>query len=229
MSRERWTTLVLAGALLACALLAAQARHEVAAGKRAVRESVELLLFPSGRFLQETSLGHRQLLADMAWLTAIQYYGEHRMSDRTYPLAPHLFTVLTDADPQFENAYLFGALVMAEDKRLRRAEALLEDGLARNPDSWRLAFELGFFRYVYSKSYLSAAEAFATAARNSAAPPYTVRFAAAAYQRGGDGETAALLWRTIIATSDNEEIRRMAEEWLQSPLPPVSARGEDPA
>jgi tetratricopeptide (TPR) repeat protein len=213
------------GALLLSVVLAAHARHKVAASKRAVHDSVELLLFPSGRFLQETSMGHRQLLADAAWLTAIQYYGKHRLSDRAYPLALHLFTVLTDADPQFVNAYLFGALVMAEDDRFSRAEALLERGVARNPDSWRLVFELGFFRYVYTKSYLAAAASFAHAAAWPEAPPYVHRFAAAAYQRGGDSETAARLWRTIAETSDNEEIRRMAEEWIAATTPPEK---EDP-
>ncbi|MBD3237881.1 MAG: hypothetical protein GF330_14375 [Candidatus Eisenbacteria bacterium] len=216
MKPKPGTPLLLIFAALVCVVLSTHAREEIAVRKQALRDSVELLFFPSGRFLQETSLGHRHLLADLAWLAAIQYYGKHHMSDQSYPLAQHMFTVLTDADPGFESAYLFGALVLAEEGQLGRGEALLEKGVGRNPDSWRLGFELGFFRYIYMKSYLEAARAFATAARNPNAPDYVTRFAAAAYQRGGDAATAAQLWRAISESTDNEEVRRMAEEWLEA-------------
>jgi hypothetical protein len=178
----------------------------------AVRDESELTLFPSGRFLREASLGHPQLVADLAWLQAVQYYGKHRQGDRRYPLSPHLFYTLTDADPHFENAYLFAALVMSEGGFLREAETLLQRGADRNPDSWKLRFELGFFQYVALKKHACAAQNFHCASHLEGAADYVGRFAAAAYERAGDPETARVLWQVMAATSDNEEIQRMAQE-----------------
>ncbi len=174
----------------------------------------ELGLFPSGRFLREASLGHRQLVADLGWLTAVQYYGKHRQSDRRYLLAPHLFGTITDLDPAFENAYFFGSLVLVDAGLPERAERLLRRGVERNPNSWRLRFELGFFHYVITRSHGAAAAAFEAAARLPDAPAFVRRFAAVAYQRAGDKRTARLLWRLIAQQSENEEIRRMARERL---------------
>jgi len=202
-----------AGALIGGALpLAAR----FAASRPPVRAVGELELFPSGRFLREVSLGHAQLAADLGWLTAIQYYGKHRRDDRRYPLAPHLFATITDVDPRFESAYFFGSLVLAEGGFLERAERLLRRGAERNPRSWRLRFELGFFQYVIKKSYAEAAATFLAAAGTPGAPAYTRRFAAGAHERAGDAATARGLWSLIARESDNQEIRRMARERVAS-------------
>lgn len=202
-------------ALAVVLLTAAIPLREALAGARTpIRDQSELALFPSGQWLRELSLGHPQLLADLAWLEAIQYYGKHRQTDRRYQLSPHLFFTLTDADPQFENAYLFAALVMSEGGYLEQAEELLQRGVDRNPGSWKLRFELGFFQYVALKDYRSAAGNFYNAAHLEGAAPYAHRFAAAAYEKAGDPETAKVLWSLLAETSDNEEIRRMASERL---------------
>lgn len=189
---------------------------QFAASRPAVRDSAEMTFFPSGRFLREASLGHRHLAADLGWLAAIQYYGKHRRGDRRYPLAPHLFTVITEVDPHFESAYFFASLILTEAGFRRGAEALLKRGCERNPSSWRLRFELGFFHFVITRSYDLAASAFQAAAELPGAPEYPRRFAAAAYQRAGDAETARELWELLAAASENEEIRRMARERLEN-------------
>lgn len=189
--------------------------NQFAASRPALRDAAEMTFFPSGRFLREASLGHRHLAADLGWLAAIQYYGKHRRSDRHYPLAPHLFAVITEVDPHFESAYFFASLILTEAGFRRRAGALLERGCECNPDSWRLRFELGFFHYVITQSYDLAADAFEAAAALPGAPEYVRRFGAAAYQRAGDVAMARQLWELIAAASENEEIRRMARERLE--------------
>jgi len=192
----------------------------VSAGQRFAAQSVhvadreELPFFPEGRALTELSLGHRHLVADIGWLTAIQYYGKHRQSDRHYPLAPRLFDVITDADPQFRSAYLFGALILGEAAELEAAEALLRKGVRENPLSWWLRFELGFFHHTYTQRWAEALEAFRQAALLPGAPEYVVRFAAAAGERAGSLRLAAELWAAIARESENEEVRRIARERL---------------
>jgi predicted Zn-dependent protease len=206
--------------MVLCALLAGQVSGALARQRPIERDAGELALFPSGRLLTEASLGHARLTADLAWLAAIQYYGRHRQSDRRYPLAGHLLRVVTDADPGFRNAYLFGALVLAENGEPAQAAALLRKGAFANPESWRLWFELGFCHYVVTRDYAEAARALRIAARLAGAPDYAARFAAAATDRGGDPQTAARLWETIARESDNEEIRRMALDHVRDASPP---------
>jgi hypothetical protein len=194
--------------------LAVPAREQLAARSASAGDGAELVHFPSGWFLEEMSLGHRHLLADVAWLTAIQYYGKHRQSDRRYAMAPHLFDIITDADPAFESAYLFGALIMAESGCLEEGARVLRRGAERNPLSWYLRFELGFYHYICTRSFAEAAAAFAAAAKVPGAPGHPARFAAAAYEKAGDPETARQLWQLIGEESDNPEIKRMAEERL---------------
>ena len=205
--------LLFAGACLSL-LLAAPLGERLAASRTESRDSAEMTFYPSGNFLKEMSLGHRHLVADIAWLSSIQYYGKHRLGDGQYAMSPELFRVITDADPAFENAYLFASLVMSEAGFIEQAERLLDLGVERNPNSWRLNFDLGFFHYVITHAWEKSASAFQAAADVENAPEYTRRFAAAAFEKSGDPATAKVLWQVIALESQNEEIRRMAEDRL---------------
>jgi len=178
--------------------------------------SEELLYFPSGRLLRQAALGHEALLADIGWLRAVQYYGEHRKTDRRYPLMRHIFDVVTTLDPRFVNAYAFGGLVLAQDAGdLDAGVALLSKGIANNPEDWFLPFETGFLYYVAAKDMGRAAHFFRRAARLPGCPDYVARFAAFAAGRAGDVETAVGLWREIARATPNAEIARMAEGKIQ--------------
>ncbi len=213
MSTIARNIILFAGALLLLSLALPVSSHLMEYRERMIDRS-EMTYFPSGRCLQELSLGHRHLVADIAWLSAIQYYGKHRQTDQNYEISPSLFSVITEADPAFINAYLFASLVMTEAGKCEQAEALLVKGADNNPDSWRLHFDLGFFHFVVTHSWEKAAVAFQASARAPGAPEYTQRFAAASLDKAGNEETARVLWQVIALESENEEIRRMAEERL---------------
>lgn len=174
----------------------------------------ELLYFPSGVFVKQASLGYETAAADGAWLRAIQYYGEHRLTDQRYLRIGHVMSVVTDLDPAFESAYVFGAFVLAQE--LRRPDdglALLMKGRRANPESWRLAFETGFLHYVCRHDYAAAASYFVQASRLPGHPDYVERFAAFASQRSGNRDLAILLWRRVLATG-NEYMQEVARREL---------------
>ncbi|MFH0778633.1 MAG: hypothetical protein V2A71_08385 [Candidatus Eisenbacteria bacterium] len=176
----------------------------------------ELLYFPSGKFLEESALGHESTLADIAWLRAIQYYGHHRLTDQKYELMAHIFDVVTTLDPQFIQAYVFGAIVLSQDAgQPEEAIALLKKGLRNNPENWRLAFETGFVYYLTLRDYSRAGEYFALAARLPCAPEFTSRFAAFVKERAGETETALALWQQAAETTKNKYIREIAEERIR--------------
>ncbi len=177
--------------------------------------AAEFWLFPKGKTLSVLGLGNSELVADLCWLAAVQYYGKHRLTDRRYPLAEHLFDVIVQADPLFEGAYLFGALVLAEEGRIEEAAGLLARGVEAREDSWRLPFELGFLHYVFRRDWEAAGRMFVLASQRPGAPEYVRRFAAAAYEYAGNPFVALGLWRAMERTTANEEIRRLAREHIE--------------
>jgi len=180
----------------------------------------ELLYFPSGVFVKPAALGFETAAADVAWLRAIQYYGEHRLTDQKFEAIGHVMSIVTDLDPRFESAYVFGAFALAQE--MRRPDdglALLHKGRRANPDSWRLAFETGFLHYVCRHDFAAAASCFVQAARLPGHPDYVERFAAFASQRAGNQELAVLLWKRVLATGNRymqevarRELRRLGAE-----------------
>jgi hypothetical protein len=171
----------------------------------------ELLYYPSGIMLRQASLGYEAAAADVAWLRGIQYYGEHRLTDQKYDQIGHVMHIVTELDPRFEQPYVFGAFVLAQELREpQRGLDLLIRGFEANPESWRLAFEIGFLHYVCRHDYASAGRYFTWASRLPGHPDYAERFAAFANERAGNAGMAALLWRQVLATGNRymQEIAR---------------------
>jgi len=174
----------------------------------------ELAYYPSGQALRPASLGHAETAADLAWLRAVQYYGEHRQTDVRFVQLEHVFNVLTSLAPAFESPYVFGSFALAQEgHNFPAAERLMLKGLASNPHSGRLAFEFGFLNFVRpgGRDLKQAAEWFERAARLPGGPPNARRFAAFASQHAGDLAVALLLWEDVRRTSTNPLMRDMAE------------------
>jgi hypothetical protein len=127
-----------------------------------------------------------------------------------------LFRVITGLDPTFEQAYIFGALVLAEDAGdIDAALGLLTIGMAALPDSWWLAFERGFLRWIHLDEPEVAAKDFHRASLLPGAPPWMSRFAAWAYERTGRKLVAVGLWEQIVKETDNPMVREIAERALK--------------
>lgn len=177
-------------------------------------DGAELRLFPSGRLVNCLTLGQPTLLADIAWLQAIQYYGKHRLEDRRYPLAEHLFNVVTTIDPHFRNAYIFGALVLEDETgSLEKSRDLFARGMRANPNDWTIAFHKGFLEYLRGDMAIGAAE-MDRAAGLPDSPPYVRRMAAHAYGQTGREEMASKIWEEIARESRDPAMRALAEQRL---------------
>jgi hypothetical protein len=191
-------------------------------GQRVVPDE-ELCFFPSGRLLDFLCMGHRTLVADLTWLSAIQYYGKHHMGDRQYPLARHLFEVTTRIDPQFRGSYIFGALVLADEAGdLEAARRFLTEGVRSNPGDWTLAFQRGFIEYMRGDRSTGAL-LMVRASRMPDAASYASRLAAFACSRVGRNELAARLWEEMAAGED-PALRALAEERLRDLRAPRGQR-----
>ncbi|MEK7348700.1 MAG: hypothetical protein AABZ94_07480 [Candidatus Eisenbacteria bacterium] len=206
-----FAALAVAGALLAGAGML-QGSYRAQRGAPSVDE---LLYYPSGVWVRQAALGYETAAADVAWLRAIQYYGEHRLSDQRYDMIGHVMGIVTELDPRFTEAYVFGGFVLAQELRQpQRGLELLERGMRANPDDWRLAFESGFLHYVGTKNYEAAARYFTRASRLPGHPDYVERFAAFTNQRAGNAGMAILLWKRIEATG-NKYMQEVARRELK--------------
>jgi len=178
----------------------------------------ELAYYPSGNHLRAAVFGHDEAAADLAWLRAVQYYGEHRTTDNRFDRMPHVFDILTTLAPRFVSPHVFGAFAMAQEGGdFAGAERLMMKGIDANPKSGRLAFEMGFLYYVRpgGRDLRHAAEYFEQAARQADAPPASARFAAFAHQHAGDLRVAYELWSAVERESPNRFMREIAERNLE--------------
>lgn len=223
MSRERLAAAVASpiGLWLIAAVLAVAACRVAGGAYHTLprpQPLTELSYYPSGRHLAPATLGHAETAADLAWLRAVQYYGEHRMGDNTFTRMGHIFDILTSLSPHFIEAYIFGGFALAQEGGdFVRAERLMLKGIEANPTSGRLAFELGFLYYVRpgGRDLRNAAAFFAQAARQPDGPPQAMRFAAFARQSSGDLRVAYELWQEVHAHSRNAYLRDMAEREMR--------------
>ena len=166
----------------------------------------ELLYFPSGIFVRESVVGYRNLVADAIWLEFIQYYGEHRLTDKKFRYLGHILDVLTDLDPKFVSAYTYGALLLVTDVQdSTRGMALLEKGMNNVPQAWEIPFTAGFLNYIFLRKYDLAGKYFAKAATLPDAPPSCFRFAGYVAQKMKEEDMALMILEEVLEKSKNKD------------------------
>ena len=203
---------------LALGLAASQLAAQAARALPRPQPFAELAYYPSGRALEPATLGHAESAADLAWLRAVQYYGEHRRTDLHFDQMEHVFDIITALSPHFESPVVFGAFALAQEGHdFPAAERLLLQALEHSPRNGRLAFELGFLYYVRpgGRDLRRAGEYFELAARLPGSPPEAAQFAASARQNAGDLLVSRQLWSNVRANSPNRYLREIAEREVE--------------
>ena len=206
------------GAALALGIAASRLAAHAAVALPRPEPFEELAYYPSGHALQPATLGHAESAADLAWLRAVQYYGEHRQTDVRFLKMAHVFDVLTALSPRFESPCVFGAFALAQEGRdFPAAEQLMLRALENNPRSGWLAFELGFLYFVRpgGRDLRKAGEYFELASRLPGSPPSAAHFAASARQNAGDLMVSHELWARVRADSPNRYLRDLAEREME--------------
>ena len=209
-------------ALLVCAALAAQARVSARAAFPPSPEVVfDVPPFPA-EVARPFSFGLRSLVADLAFLEAIQVYGgrkgsnpyaEGLLDDRRLA---RLLTYAVDLDPQFRGGYRFtgNALIRhtsdGKASGVFAAESILERGAKHRPDDWRIFFALGFIRTFYLNKKVEAAADFVAAAALPGAPAYIPLLATRLAADTGNLATAEQLAQAMASQATEEESKK---EW----------------
>lgn len=139
----------------------------------------DILYLPlSPRLMRLFAPADPHFLADLLWLRTTYYFGQHVLTDREYPYLFHLLDLITDLSPQWENPYLFGAVVLPTETEARADGIyLIEKGLVYHPESWKLWFFKGYYLWK-SGDNTAAAEALHKASVCPEGPVYLANLSA---------------------------------------------------
>jgi tetratricopeptide (TPR) repeat protein len=174
------------------------------------------LYLPSGRFVEQASLGYHELASDMVWFQAVQYYGGYALSQHDLAYFGGLIDIVNELDPHFAFPYIFGAVVMAQDMGdFDRGIHTIRRGMQNNPSMYELPFEAGFLYYTVAHDDSAAARYFDLASRLPGGKERAGRFAAFVYSKAGHTETSMRMWEEIARDDDEQPyMRDLAKHYL---------------
>jgi hypothetical protein len=179
-----------------------------------LRVQHEALYLWSGEHVRRLSPGFENLMADIYWLRTVQYFGGQRAfsEDKRFDLLGPLVNITTALDPRLEVAYRYGATFLAEPWPMgagkpQEAVALLRRGITRNPGNWRLHQDLGLFYFFFLSDGAHASEVLLEGARIPGAPPFLKTLAAQVLVKGGERQSAKMLWQQIYEQSEPGQLK----------------------
>jgi len=200
-------------ALLIVALIASTLMVQRAAENCAAAGGARVAVLPSIAFLETVALGYRAAVADLAWLQAVQYYGEHRQGGNDFSEFGHFVHAVNVLDPRFVHPSIFGAVVLAtEGRNLPGALEVLRRGARANPQSALFPFEMGFLIYVQGGDVRAAMRYLQLAAQKPGGRDRAQRFLAFMNRKLGRLETAWMLWDDLRRTTKDPGLRIVADE-----------------
>jgi tetratricopeptide (TPR) repeat protein len=181
-------------------------------------------LYGSDDTTRRAALSFNGIMADWYWMRSLQYVGRKVLRNSDEGLAAvqlddlrslnlkllyPLLNRTTTLDPHFLAAYEYGGIVLpAVDPN--QAVALLQKGIANNPQEWRLHHQMGYIHWK-QKDYIKAGEAYSNGAKLPGAPPWMNAMSARMQATGGSRDTAREIYQRMMQEADDANIRQMAE------------------
>jgi tetratricopeptide (TPR) repeat protein len=188
-----------------------------AAADRVVRRKIpgsSIIYIPSGKFLKFATFGYRNLAADAIYLWAIQYYTTPTIDDR-FDHLDHIFAIINELDPRYQDPYEVGAMIAVQEARdVRAAFAILDRGAANNPDQWVYPFDAGHIALMTLKDYPLAEKYFEQCMKIPGAPEFVERLRANAMFKKGDLKTSWDTWLDIYKRAPDERTKKIASNHL---------------
>jgi len=173
-----------------------------------------IIYIPSGKFLKYATFGYRALAADAVYLWAIQYYSTLTIDDR-FDHLDHIFAIINELDPRFQDPYEVGALIAVQEAHdVRAAFAILDRGAANNPDQWVYPFNAGHIAMMTLKDFPLAEKYFEQCMNIPGAPDFVARLRANAIFKKGDLKTSWDTWLDIYNKAPDERTKKIASNHL---------------
>jgi len=173
-----------------------------------------IIYIPSGKFLIYATFGYRAVAADAIYLWAIQYYSTPTIDDR-FDHLDHIFAIINELDPRYQDPYEVGALIAVQEARNPAAAfSILDRGAANNPDQWVYPFNAGHIALMTLKDYPLAEKYFERCMKIPGAPEFVERLRANAIFKKGDLRTSWETWLDIYKKAPDERTKKIASNHL---------------
>ena len=224
MKRDYLLVLTIVVGLLAGALVI---RWNDAHSRDPQAQYAEEQLYLNGPAMKRLTLAFNGVAADWYWIRSLQYVGRKivnyedthagnfdlaSLSSLDLRLLPSLLRMATTLDPQFLEPYYYGALILP-DVNADEAIALLNYGIANNPDKWRLYQHLGYI-YWQRGDYRKASDVYAAGAEVPGAAPWMLAMGARMKAEGGAGQAAREMYVHLSEASNDLNVKQMVEKQL---------------
>jgi tetratricopeptide (TPR) repeat protein len=179
-------------------------------------------LYLQGKTAKRLSLAFNGLAADWYWMRSLQYVGRKVMKYEETQTGqnglddlaaldlrqlPSLLRIATTLDPQFMAPYEYGAMILPTFNRAE-AIALLQDGIAQNPEAWRLYQHLGYI-YWQSQDYSKASETYGAGAKLPGAPRWMAEMSARTAAEGGSRRAAREMYQHLYDESNDAQVKEL--------------------
>ncbi|PID73717.1 MAG: hypothetical protein CSB33_02095 [Desulfobacterales bacterium] len=133
----------------------------------------------------------RDFLADILWLKTALYFGEHALTDKSYPYLAHLIDLITDLSPRWDYPYWFGVIILPmEADAVEDGLYFAEKAIIHHPDDWIFWFYKGFINFYYLNNAIEGAEALYKASTLPQGPKWLARLSATLATKAGRKELA---------------------------------------
>ncbi len=170
-------------------------------------EKDKFVSLPTAKTLKVISFGFHDVVADLLYVWAIQFYSTNYFVNR-YDFLEQIFDVITDLAPNYQEPYYVGSWIMALEARdLEMAIRLLEKGSRNNPSEWFFDYECGSYAGKL-KDFERAEFFFTRAASRPGAPPHVKRRQAHQVYMRNDLNRAWQMWLEIYRNAT----RRMEKD-----------------
>lgn len=202
-------------ALSAIALAGASALG-LSLASRVLSRPYDVLHVPSGAVARVASLGHRTLVSDLYWLSAVQYIGEPKAEQRGWDALYPLVDLVTDLDPRHGYAYHTAGIVLSAAGRLDESDRILVKGIEKGPPGWwSFPYYLAFNAWFYRGDYAEGARWAEVAARTPGASANVSHLALSLKSKSGTPDDAIELLRELLATAKDPVTQSRLEEQMK--------------
>lgn len=213
-AKKGTATLLLVAFLMAAAAAFAALKVRTDKVAREKLPGSSIIYIPSGKFLKYATFGYRTLAADAIYLWAIQYYSTPTIDDR-FDHLDHIFAIINELDPRYQDPYEVGALIAVQEARNPAAAfSILDRGAANNPDQWVYPFNAGHVALMTLKDYPLAEKYFEQCMKIPGAPEFVERLRANAIFKKGDLRTSWETWLEIYKKAPDERTKKIASNHL---------------
>jgi hypothetical protein len=179
----------------------------------------EIRIIPSEEITRFLCLDHRGFAADYFFITVNLHSGSLMWKPLTFQFdsdwAYGMMDLITALDPKYYTAYLFSAMGLIHNfDDVKRAQPILERGMAVFPESWELPFWMGYDYYVYLEEYEIAGTYLWQAAQKPDAPKTYLALLLSVFRKGGAYDKALWALQAMLGETEDDNLRMVYEKKL---------------